>query len=69
MNVGVVWNVLKAHVERDKDLLLATDRGRAIYEAIASAPPAPAARIREALMLAGHGAGTTDTMMQGASSA
>lgn len=49
VNVGVVWNVLKAHVERDKDLLLATDRGRAIYEAVSQAPANPASRVREAI--------------------
>jgi DNA (cytosine-5)-methyltransferase 1 len=49
VNVGVVWNVLKAHVERDRDLLLASKRGRAIYESIASAPDSPRKPVREAL--------------------
>ena len=52
VNVGVVWNVLKAHVERDKLLLLATYRGRRIYEAISSAPASPTARVREVLLRA-----------------
>nr|WP_284329441.1 DNA cytosine methyltransferase [Demequina litorisediminis] len=37
VNVGVVNQVLKAHCERDKDLLLATERGRAIYELVSRA--------------------------------
>lgn len=49
VNTGVVWNVLKAHVERDKSLLLATPTGTAIYEAVASAPADPEARIAEVL--------------------
>jgi len=49
VNVGVVWNVLKAHVERDKDLLLATERGRSIYEAVKSAPDSPDEPVRNAL--------------------
>ncbi|MDM8085143.1 DNA (cytosine-5-)-methyltransferase [Cellulomonas cellasea] len=49
VNVGVVWNVLKAHVERDKHLLHATDRGRAIYDAVANAPESPREPLRRAL--------------------
>lgn len=49
VNTGVVWNVLKAHVERDKDLLLATAKGRAIYEAISKAPSNPTQRIERAV--------------------
>ncbi|MGC4175344.1 DNA (cytosine-5-)-methyltransferase [Demequina sp.] len=49
VNTGVVWNVLKAHCERDKDLLLATGRGRAIYEAVTEAPDNPRERLRRAL--------------------
>lgn len=49
VNAGVVWNVLKAHVERDKDLLCATERGRAIYVAVSSAPDSPHDAIRQAL--------------------
>lgn len=50
VNVGVVWNVLKAHVERDKDLLLATETGRAIFSAVTSAPDTPREPVREALL-------------------
>lgn len=50
VNVGVVWNVLKAHVERDKDLLLATETGRAIHSAVTSAPDSPLEPVREALL-------------------
>lgn len=49
VNTGVIWNVLKAHVERDKELLLATERGRAIYEAVSTAPNKPGERVTEAL--------------------
>lgn len=49
VNVGVIWNVLKAHVERDRRLLLETSRGRAIYEAVRSAPDSPDGPVREAL--------------------
>ncbi|WAC67206.1 DNA cytosine methyltransferase [Agrococcus sp. SL85] len=49
VNTGVVWNVLKAHVERDKDLLLATPKGRAIYEAISKAPSNPTEPIERAV--------------------
>ena len=41
VNVGVVWNVVKAHVERDKDLLLATTEGAALYDLISGAPDSP----------------------------
>ncbi|WP_432457382.1 DNA (cytosine-5-)-methyltransferase [Cellulomonas iranensis] len=49
VNTGVVWNVLKAHVERDKTLLLATPEGAAIYDAISSAPASPKALIGQML--------------------
>jgi DNA (cytosine-5)-methyltransferase 1 len=49
VNVGVVWNVLKAHVERDRELLLATAKGRAIYAAISDAPAHPTERVRQAI--------------------
>ena len=41
VNVGAVWNILKWHVERDKDLLNKTEIGRAIYNSISSAPESP----------------------------
>ena len=49
VNTGVVWNVLKAHVERDRALLLASERGREIYAAIAGAPADPANSIADAV--------------------
>lgn len=49
VNVGVVWNVLKAHVRRDSELLLATEQGRAIHAAVTSAPADPTDRVRQAL--------------------
>ncbi|MBO3089084.1 DNA cytosine methyltransferase [Cellulomonas dongxiuzhuiae] len=49
VNIGVVWNVLKAHVERDRNLLLASERGRAIYHSIASAADSPLEPVRVAL--------------------
>lgn len=49
VNTGVVWNVLKAHVERDADLLMLTERGRAICEAVRTAPHHPGERIAEVL--------------------
>ncbi|MGJ7441040.1 DNA (cytosine-5-)-methyltransferase [Aquipuribacter sp. MA13-6] len=50
VNVGVVWNVLKAHVRRDTELLLATERGRAIHAAVTSAPADPTTEVRRALL-------------------
>src|SRR5690554_2567360 len=41
VNVGVVNQVLKAHCERDRHLLLATERGRRIYDAVRSAADDP----------------------------
>lgn len=49
VNVGVVWNVIKAHVERDRLLLQATERGRAIYEAVSGAPAHPGPEVLRAL--------------------
>jgi DNA (cytosine-5)-methyltransferase 1 len=49
VNTGVVWNVLKAHVERDREVLLATERGRAIYKAVSEAPDNPREAMAEAL--------------------
>lgn len=49
VNTGVVWNVLKAHVARDRELLLATPRGRAIYAAISGAQADPTAAIARAV--------------------
>ncbi len=52
VNVGVVWNVLKAHVERDRQLLLATDRGRAVYDAVSGAPDHPSERVQRTVSTA-----------------
>lgn len=49
VNIGVVWNVLKAHVERDKDLLKATETGKQIYETVSSAPRKPVEAVGTAL--------------------
>jgi len=46
VNVGVVWNVLKAHIERDRELLLATEKGRALYTAISTAPENPSDAVK-----------------------
>lgn len=45
VSAGVVWAVLKAHVARDRELLLATSSGRAILASVEGAPDDP----REAL--------------------
>lgn len=52
VNVGVVWNVLKAHVERDRRLLRETAEGRAIDDAVTFAPADPSQPVREALLAA-----------------
>ncbi|NYI40132.1 DNA cytosine methyltransferase [Demequina lutea] len=49
VSVGVVWNVLKAHCERDRDLLLATPTGREIYALVSQAPDDPTSAIATAL--------------------
>jgi DNA (cytosine-5)-methyltransferase 1 len=41
VNVGVVWHVLKKHVERDRDLLASTEQGRRILDAISNSPLDP----------------------------
>lgn len=42
VNVGAVWNVLRAHAERDAAILQRTERGRAMLRALLeSAPPSP----------------------------
>lgn len=41
VNTGVVWNVVKAHVERDHRLLSATEAGRRILAAVTTAPADP----------------------------
>lgn len=49
VNVGVVWQVLKAHVERDREILEATESGRRIVEAVVTAPRSPDRLISELL--------------------
>jgi DNA (cytosine-5)-methyltransferase 1 len=49
VNTGAVWNVLKGHVARDAYLLKQTERGRAILEAVVSAPDNPSERVTKAL--------------------
>lgn len=58
VNVGVVWNVFKAHVDRDAGLLARTEVGSRILDAVRSSPEDPRERIREALV---HGAITEPT--------
>jgi DNA (cytosine-5)-methyltransferase 1 len=41
VNVGVVWHVLKQHVQRDVDILSRDTHGKAIMEAILNAPTNP----------------------------
>lgn len=45
VNVGVVWNILKAHVARDFDILNRTERGRIICQSVSSAPTNPDDRL------------------------
>lgn len=41
VNVGAVWHIMRAHVERDKKLLGRTKKGRAILAAVKAAPDSP----------------------------
>ena len=41
VNVGVVWNVIKRHVERDRTLLTKTERGKKLVHAIESSADSP----------------------------
>lgn len=49
VNTGVVWNVVKAHVQRDRTLLEATEPGRRILAAVQAAPNDPRSAIAEAV--------------------
>lgn len=49
VNVGAVWNVLKAHVARDEDILKRTDTGQRILTAVLDAPLSPDDRLRDLL--------------------
>lgn len=46
VNTGVVWNVLKAHVERDAELLAMSDAGLRLLAAVQSAPKHPGSNLR-----------------------
>lgn len=50
VNVGVVWHVLRKHVERDVDILQATAIGRKILKSITSAPDSPDEILSELLL-------------------
>ena len=41
VNIGVVWHVLKKHVERDRDILVTSAAGKRIYELVTKAPDSP----------------------------
>jgi DNA (cytosine-5)-methyltransferase 1 len=41
VNIGVVWHVLKKHVERDRDVLVTSAAGKRIYELVTKAPDSP----------------------------
>lgn len=49
VNVGAVWNVLKAHVARDEDILKRSPAGQRIVAAVLDAPNSPDDRLRELL--------------------
>ena len=54
MNVGAVWNVLKLHCERDRDVLSTTASGRRILKAVDAAPADPDAAVAAALNRHAH---------------
>jgi DNA (cytosine-5)-methyltransferase 1 len=41
VNIGVVWYVLKQHVERDKDILSTTAVGKRIIDVVSGSPESP----------------------------
>lgn len=41
VSVGAVWNILKRHCARDRDILATTESGRRIIDAVESAPISP----------------------------
>ncbi|WP_249368131.1 MULTISPECIES: DNA cytosine methyltransferase [unclassified Actinomyces] len=49
VNIGVVWNVLKRHCERDAAILETTGSGRRILAAVREAPDNPDSPVRDAL--------------------
>ena len=52
VNVGVVWNILKRHCERDAEILADSERGRRILDAVRRAPDNPDGPVSAALHLA-----------------
>lgn len=56
VNTGVVWNVLKAHVERDASLLEATERGQRVLLAVRSRAHYPLQPARTAAWQSGRAA-------------
>ena len=49
VNVGVVWNVLKMHCDRDRRILESTASGRRILNAVDAAPASPDEAVRKLL--------------------
>lgn len=45
VNIGAVWHVLREHVRRDEDVLKRTRAGRAILDAVLTAPLSPDERL------------------------
>lgn len=45
VNVGAVYNAMKAHCERDADLLEQTAQGKRLHDLVREAPPSPDAQI------------------------
>ena len=50
VNVGAVWNVLKAHVARDQAILKSTPAGKRIMASVLEAPDSPDGRLQEVLL-------------------
>ena len=49
VNVGVVWNMLKMHCDRDRRILESTASGRRILNAVDAAPTSPDEAVRKLL--------------------
>nr|WP_300337987.1 DNA cytosine methyltransferase [Actinomyces sp.] len=54
VNVGAVWNVLKLHCERDRDVLSTTASGRRVLKAVDAAAASPDAAVAAALSRGSH---------------
>jgi DNA (cytosine-5)-methyltransferase 1 len=61
VNVGAVWNLLKAHVARDEAILKTTSVGQEIISAVLNAPASPDERVAQILATAraAHAAAST----------